>query len=75
MEIDLSRRLGQLADRIKQQKKNVNTEEATKTAFILPFIQELGYDIFNPEEVIPELVADHGTKKGEKIDYAIKING
>ena len=38
----------------------------------MPFIQILGYDIFNPTEVIPEFIADIGTKKGEKVDYVIK---
>jgi predicted type IV restriction endonuclease len=47
------------------------TEEATKNALIMPFIKALGYDIFNPKEVVPEFVADHGHKKGEKVDYAI----
>jgi hypothetical protein len=36
----------------------------------MPFIQALGYDVFNPLEVVPEFVSDIGTKKGEKIDYA-----
>ena len=40
-------------------------------AFVVPFIQSLGYDIFNPMEVVPEYIADIGIKKGEKIDYAI----
>ena len=47
------------------------TEEATKNALVMPFIGILGYDIFDPTEVIPEFVADVGTKKGEKVDYAI----
>lgn len=38
----------------------------------MPFISALGYDVFNPTEVIPEFTADVGTKKGEKVDYAIK---
>ncbi len=54
---------------------NIRTEEATKTAFVLPFIRALGYDIFNPSEVSPELDADFGTKKGEKVDYAIFRGG
>lgn len=37
----------------------------------MPFIQTLGYDVFNPFEVTPEFVADLGIKKGEKVDYAI----
>ena len=38
----------------------------------MPFIQILGYDIFNPTEVVPEFIADIGTKKGEKVDFVIK---
>jgi hypothetical protein len=37
----------------------------------MPFLQALGYDVFNPLEVVPEFVADLGIKKGEKVDYAI----
>jgi hypothetical protein len=51
------------------------TEEATKTSVILPFIRALGFDVFSLDEVIPEFIADVGTKKGEKIDFALKING
>lgn len=51
------------------------TEEATKTAVVMPFIQALGFDAFNLEEVVPEFVADVGIKKGEKIDFALKIGG
>lgn len=65
----------QLVERIEKMKDNVQTEEATKTAFIMPFINALGYDIFNPLEVVPEFVCDIGTKKGEKIDYAIMQEG
>ncbi len=50
----------------------LQTEEATKNALVMPFINALGYDIFDPTEVIPEFVADVGIKKGEKVDYAIK---
>ena len=55
--------------------KLLNTEEATKNALIMPFIIALGYDVFNPLEVIPEMTCDIGTKKGEKIDYAILKDG
>jgi len=53
----------------------IKTEEGTKTALILPFIQALGYNVFDPTEVTPELTADVGTKKGEKVDYAILRDG
>lgn len=61
----------QLSERISKLKENLQTEEATKTALIMPFLQALGYDVFNPFEVMPEYTCDIGTKKGEKIDYAI----
>jgi len=72
--MDLIDKLNELATRIQRQKDTVLTEEAAKTAFVLPFLQALGYDVFNPSEVIPELTADHGVKKGEKVDYAIKLD-
>jgi predicted type IV restriction endonuclease len=53
----------------------LQTEEATKNALVMPFINLLGYDIFDPTEVIPEYVADVGIKKGEKVDYAIVKDG
>ncbi|MDL0403002.1 type I restriction endonuclease [uncultured Corynebacterium sp.] len=62
-----------LARKVKELKTIIETEEATKTAFIIPFISDvLGYDVTDPREVIPEYTADVGTKKGEKVDFAIK---
>ncbi|POU72981.1 restriction endonuclease [Leclercia sp. LSNIH6] len=73
--MDFNERLNALANKIKQQINSIETEEATKTAFVMPFIHNvLGYDVFDPREVIPEFVCDVGTKKGEKIDYAIMKN-
>jgi len=51
------------------------TEEGTKNALVMPFIKILGYDPSNIDEVNPELIADVGTKKGEKVDYAIMKEG
>lgn len=73
--MDLIERLGALATKIEKQKNSITTEEATKTSFIMPFIKELGYDVFDASEVIPEFTADVGIKKGEKVDYAISMNG
>lgn len=75
METDLKIKLEQLHQRVDSLKDQINTEEATKNAFVMPFIQILGYDIFNPTEVIPEFICDIGTKKGEKVDYVIKKDG
>lgn len=68
-------KLVDLAERLEQVRDQISTEEATKTSLILPFIRELGYDIFNPAEVIPEFTADVGIKKGEKVDYAVCVDG
>ncbi len=73
--MDFKDYLKQIADRVNKLKDQIQTEEATKNAFIMPFLQALGYDVFNPLEVVPEFVTDIGTKKGEKIDYAIFKEG
>ena len=65
----------QISERVERLKDSLPTEEATKNALIMPFINALGYDVFNPNEVLPEMTCDIGTKKGEKIDYAILENG
>ncbi len=70
--MDLIDKIKDIAARIPSQLDHIETEEATKNAFVMPFISALGYDVFNPTEVIPEFTADIGTKKGEKVDYAIK---
>lgn len=69
--MDFKDQIKQLGVRITNLKEQIATEEATKNAFIMPFIQLLGYDVFNPLEVLPEMTCDIGTKKGEKIDYCI----
>lgn len=73
--MDFIDQLRSLASRIANTKDLIQTEEATKNAMIMPFIQALGYNVFDPLEVTPELVADVGTKKGEKVDYAILKDG
>lgn len=73
--MDFKDQIKDLGKRIAQMKDQVKTEEATKNAFIMPFIQCLGYDVFNPTEVIPEFTADFGIKQGEKVDYAILKEG
>jgi predicted type IV restriction endonuclease len=73
--MDLIDHLNQIASKIAKQKNSIATEEATKSAFVMPFIASLGYDVFDPEEVIPEFTADIGIKKGEKVDYAISVGG
>ncbi len=64
-----------IAERVRSHSSSMATEEAVKTAVVLPFLRSLGYDVFDPAEVIPEFTADAVGKKGEKVDYAIKIDG
>lgn len=64
-----------IASRVASQAGHLQTEEATKNALVLPFIKALGFDVFDPAEVRPELTADVGVKKGEKVDYAILRDG
>lgn len=73
--MDFIDQLRLLSSRIAATRSMVQTEEATKTAMIMPLIQALGYNVFDPTEVTPELIADIGTKKGEKVDYAILRDG
>lgn len=73
--MDFIDRIRELSSRAVKQLDYCLTEEATKTALVMPFINALGYNVFDPREVVPEFVADIGIKKGEKIDYAIFQDG
>lgn len=67
--------LKQFAAKVVDLSDSIGTEEATKMSMVVPLFQLLGYDVFNPSEFCPEYTADVGIKKGEKVDYAILING
>lgn len=73
--MDLETKLADLAKVVREHREVLLTEEAAKNALVMPFLQALGYNVFNPAEVIPEFTADMGTKKGEKVDYAICNEG
>ena len=70
--MSFTEKIAALTQRIPNVFEHLETEEATKNALVMPFIAALGYDVFNPREVVPEFTADVGIKKGEKVDYAIK---
>lgn len=69
--MELEAKLGELAKTVRDHREVLATEEAAKNALVMPFLQALGYNVFNPAEVVPEFTCDVGTKKGEKVDYAI----
>lgn len=49
-------------------------EESTKLFLILPFLNFLGYDDRNPDEVCPEHGADFSEKYKNRVDFAILKN-
>jgi len=67
----------QYLNKVKKMKDQLSdlTEEATKNALIMPFFAMLGYDVFDTDEFMPEFICDVGTKKGEKVDYALLKDG
>ena len=70
--MDLIDRMREVSSRMRARLDKISTEEATKNALVMPFINHvLGYHVFDPSEVVPEFTADVGTKKGEKVDYAL----
>lgn len=76
--MDFKESINDLSKCIKLRKDNLRNEEDTKRALILPFINALGYDVFNTLEVASEMICDveiKGIKKGERVDYCIINNG
>lgn len=76
--MDADQLYGQLAvigERVESAGEQITTEEATKTSLVLPFFTALGYDVFNPAEVVPEFDAGLGELKDKKVDYALHIGG
>jgi len=73
--MDFIDQIREMAEKVLDIKDELETEEATKNALVMPFIRLLGYDVFDPREVVPEFTADIGTKRGEKVDYAIMKDG
>lgn len=73
--MDFDASIAELQSRLRQHREILDTEESAKNALVLPFLRALGFDVFNPTEVKAEFTCDVGTKKGEKVDYALCVNG
>ena len=69
--MEFAENIRSLARSVPRRRKQVRTEEATKASLVMPFIASLGYNIHEPDEIIPEYTADVGVKQNEKVDYAI----
>ena len=70
---DFEKSIIEFSAKIPEIKRNCSTEEGTKHSIILPFIQLLGYNIFDPKEVVPEVDCDI-RRNGDKVDYVIQHN-
>jgi predicted type IV restriction endonuclease len=75
MSVDFIDQINGLASVGLKQVDIIKTEEAAKNSLVLPFINTLGFNIFDPAEVVPEYSADFGTKIACKCDYAIFKDG
>ncbi|MBD2100204.1 type I restriction endonuclease [Leptolyngbya sp. FACHB-261] len=70
--------VAKLSEQVHKRSEQVVGEESTKMALIIPFLSTLGYDVYDPTEVMPEYIADFAVKKAgqfEKVDYALSISG
>ena len=73
--IDFVDRIKETAARLRERVPHCKTEEATKMSLVIPFLEKvLGWDTDDPHQLVPEYVADIGTKRGEKVDYAIMVD-
>ena len=52
MPTEFNDQIKQFAARVEQIHSSIQTEEATKMSMIIPFFQLLGYDVFNPSELL-----------------------
>lgn len=71
--MDFIDRIKAISQQVLKLKDRIENEQATKAAFIMPFLQTLGYNVFSPLEIAHEFTADVPGLRGEKVDYAIMM--
>lgn len=73
---DFILRLKNHIDHVKKVGEHCSTEETTKQALILPLLDILGFNPYDPTKVLAEFAADFpGVKATERVDYALYCNG
>ncbi|MEC8125296.1 MAG: type I restriction endonuclease [Pseudomonadota bacterium] len=73
---DFILRLKNHIDHVKKVGEHCLTEETTKQALILPLLDILGFNPYDPTKVLAEFAADFpGVKATERVDYALYCNG
>ncbi len=70
--MQLKDRIGQFELRVRKMLPQVQSENLTRNALIMPFIQLMGYDI---NDVRTDAIFDFGFKKGKKVDYTLMKDG
>lgn len=73
--MEFSQNLTKVSKEILDKSTFCKNEEMTKQFLILPFVRFLGYDILDPEEVVPEHNADFDDHHKNRVDYAICRDG
>lgn len=69
-------RLQSHIEHVKRVGEHCSTEETTKQALILPLLDILGFNPYDPTKVLAEFAADFpGVKATERVDYALYCNG
>lgn len=69
-------RLKSHIEHVKKVGEYCSTEETTKQALILPLLDILGFNPYDPTRVLAEFAADFpGAKATERVDYALYCNG
>lgn len=69
--MDYIQQLRALAERIPKQTERLTSKAATSQALVMPFVQALGYNPFDPGETVPQFDVDLGGGKVETVDYAL----
>lgn len=79
MTASFKEKIRQFSAQLNERLSQIKGEEATKHSCVLPLLQLLEFDVWNPLEVKPEYVSDFVTKSKagplEKVDYCLNING
>jgi hypothetical protein len=75
MSDDFRQKIKAFATRMVALAPRCTNEESTKLFLILPFLNFLGYDDRNPDEVCPEHGADFSEKYKNRVDFAILKEG
>ena len=70
--MELKEEIGRFELRIKKMLPQLESEDLTRNALVMPFIQLMGYDL---SDVETDVSLDFGQRRIRKVDYTIMKNG